>query len=94
MQRRTFLKISTLAAPAVASLSYVSTAQAQGFVQKAQQISEKIFANDGLSIPIATTPTVSPLAKSFDRTLVLSVPDGRWNLSGFLYGFIAVVGPL
>lgn len=76
MQRRTFLKTSALAAPAVASTAYLSPLHAQqpppkGLAQKAEQISEKIFGNDGLSIPIAMTPKVSPLAKGLDRTMVL-----------------------
>jgi NTE family protein len=90
MQRRTFLKTSAFAAPAVASAFYGSTAQAQGFTQKAQQISEKIFANDGLSIPIATTPTVSPLAKGLDRTLVLG-GGGEYYIAwycGFFHGLL------
>ncbi|MEY3937108.1 MAG: hypothetical protein RLZZ202_1311, partial [Pseudomonadota bacterium] len=63
---------------------------AQGFTQKAQQISEKIFANDGLSIPIATTPTVSPLAKGLDRTLVLG-GGGEYYIAwycGFFHGLL------
>ena len=90
MQRRIFLKTSAFAAPAVASTFYGSTAQAQGFTQKAQQISEKIFANDGLSIPIATTPTVSPLAKGLDRTLVLG-GGGEYYIAwycGFFHGLL------
>lgn len=78
MSRRQFLKASTLVAPVLASTSYLatSTAQAQSpgasdFAQKANAISEKLFANDGLAIPIATTPTISPLAKGLDRTMVL-----------------------
>ena len=59
MSRRQFLKASTLVAPVLASTSYLatSTAQAQSpgasdFAQKANAISEKLFANDGLAIPI------------------------------------------
>ena len=95
MQRRTFLKTSALATSAMAGASYLSLAHAQqpalkGLAQKAQQISEKIFANDGLSIPIATTPTVSPLAKGLARTLVLG-GGGEYYIAwycGFFHGLL------
>ena len=37
----------------------------------AAQISNRLFAEDGLAHPAPTTPAVSDLAKGLDRTLVL-----------------------
>ena len=97
MSRRQFLKASTLVAPVLASTSYLatSTAQAQSsgvsdFAQKANAISEKLFAHDGLAIPIATTPTLSPLAKGLDRTMVLG-GGGEYYIAwycGFFHGLL------
>ncbi len=90
MQRRTFLKTSALAAPTVIGALYLSPAHAQGLTQRAQQISEKIFASDGLSIPIATTPMVSPIAKGLDRTMMLG-GGGEYYIAwycGFFHGLL------
>ncbi len=95
MQRRIFLKTSALAASAIAGTSCLTPAHAQqtvpkGLTQKAEQISEKIFGNDDLSIPIATTPKVSPLAKGLDRTMVLG-GGGEYYIAwycGFFHGLM------
>lgn len=73
MSRRVFLKSAALASPAIlASSGAIGTANAgtssstsdrtSDFAQKAASISAQLFADDGLAIPIATKPTVSPLA--------------------------------
>ncbi len=55
---------------------------------KANEISNKLFANDGLAIPIATKPTISNLAKDLDRTMVLG-GGGEYYIAwycGFFHG--------
>jgi NTE family protein len=81
MSRRNFLKAATVGtASAGLSLSAMNSVQAQSgsaedsdlaLRMKAASISEKLYAGDGLAIPIATKPTISNLAKGLDRTLVL-----------------------
>ena len=98
MSRRHFLKSSSLALPAlVGSASVLSgTAQAStesasdDYAQKADLISQKLYADDGLAVPIPTKPTVSPLAKGLDRTLVLG-GGGEYYLAwycGFFHGLL------
>lgn len=96
MSRRQFLKSTTLAAPALVSTALVSQPlQAQqssinSFEQKANAISAKLFADDGLSIPIATAPTISSLAQGKDRTLVLG-GGGEYYVAwycGFFHGLL------
>jgi NTE family protein len=97
MSRRQFLKSSALVAPALASSAYLATSTVQAqvsatsdYAQKANAISEKLFADDGLSIPIATTPTLSPLAKGLDRTMVLG-GGGEYYIAwycGFFHGLL------
>lgn len=97
MSRRRFLKASTFVAPAIASTAYLATGTAQAqssaaseFARKANAISSKLFADDGLSIPIKTTPTASPLAKGLDRTMVLG-GGGEYYVAwycGFFHGLL------
>jgi NTE family protein len=97
MSRRQFLKSSALVAPALAGTSYLSMSPthaqpsvASDFAQKANAISERLFAEDGLSIPIATTPMISPLAKGLDRTMVLG-GGGEYYIAwycGFFHGLL------
>lgn len=94
--RRNFLKTSAAGAVAVtgASGAAVGSVQAQSMALKsaiearADEISSKLFVDDGLVIPIATKPTVSTLAKGLDRTLVLG-GGGEYYIAwycGFLHG--------
>lgn len=96
--RRNFLKTSAVGAVSVAATSgaVIPSAQAQGKTPKtnielkANEISNKLFANDGLSIPIALRPTVSKLAKGLDRTLVLG-GGGEYYIAwycGFFHGLL------
>lgn len=96
--RRNFLKTSAVSAAAIASVSGVGihSAQAQSknqkgdIEQKANEISQKLFADDGLAIPIATKPTVSKFAKGLDRTLVLG-GGGEYYIAwycGFFHGLM------
>lgn len=75
MHRRSFLKASTLAPAALA------IAATPGLAEPASPL-------DGLAVPIADKPTVSPLAKGLDRTLVLG-GGGTYYLAwycGFFHG--------
>ncbi|MCD8504651.1 MAG: patatin-like phospholipase family protein [Burkholderiaceae bacterium] len=98
MSRRAFLKSSSLALPALVGstvgTSGVANAAASpssgSYAQKANLISKELFADDGLAIPIATTPTVSALAKGLDRTLVLG-GGGEYYVAwycGFFHGLL------
>jgi len=77
--RRNFLKTSAVGAAAITGASGVVTesAKAQSITpksiiqSKANEISNKLFADYGLAIPIATKPMISSLAKGLDRTMVL-----------------------
>lgn len=94
--RRQFLKTSTLSAAALAGTSGAAmhSAQAQGnppqssMSLKVNEISQKLFADDGLAIPIANKPTVSKLAANLDRTMVLG-GGGEYYIAwycGFFHG--------
>ena len=93
--RRNFLKTSAVGAVAIAGTSgVVDSAGAQSTPQKsnieirANEISKKLFADDGLAIPIATKPMVSKLAKGLDRTMVLG-GGGEYYIAwycGFFHG--------
>jgi NTE family protein len=96
--RRNFLKTSAVGAVAITSASGVMTdaAKAQpmplrsSIQTRADEISNKLFADDGLSLPIATKPTVSKLAKGLDRTMVLG-GGGEYYIAwycGFFHGLI------
>lgn len=96
--RRLFLKTSAAGAVAITSAAGVAVGNAQAQSQqqksnielKASEISKKLFADDGLSIPIATKPTVSKLAKGLDRTLVLG-GGGEYYIAwycGFFHGLL------
>ncbi|MFM1759292.1 MAG: hypothetical protein RLY75_562 [Pseudomonadota bacterium] len=96
--RRNFLKTSAVGAVAITSASGVmtDTAKAQpmplrsSIQTRADEISNKLFADDGLSLPIATKPTVSKLAKGLDRTMVLG-GGGEYYIAwycGFFHGLI------
>lgn len=94
--RRHFLKTSTLSAAALAGTSgtALNPAQAQpstpssSMSLKVNEISQKLFANDGFAIPIANKPTVSKLATNLDRTMVLG-GGGEYYIAwycGFFHG--------
>ena len=96
--RRNFLKTSAVGAIAITGSSGVMTdaAQAQpmplrsSIQTRADEISNKLFADDGLSLPIAIKPTVSKLAKGLDRTMVLG-GGGEYYIAwycGFFHGLI------
>jgi NTE family protein len=96
--RRSFLKNSAAGTLVIASSSGVMTdsAGAQSMPPKsniqtrANEISHKLFAEDGLAIPIATKPTASKLAKGLDRTMVLG-GGGEYYIAwycGFFHGLL------
>jgi NTE family protein len=96
--RRNFLKTSAVGAAAITGASGVVTesAKAQSITpksiiqSKANEISNKLFADDGLAIPIATKPMISSLAKGLDRTMVLG-GGGEYYIAwycGFFHGLI------
>jgi NTE family protein len=94
--RRNFLKTSAVGAIAITggSGAIIDSANAQSSLPKsdiqikANEISKKLFADDGLVIPIATKPTISNLAKGLDRTMVLG-GGGEYYIAwycGFFHG--------
>jgi NTE family protein len=96
--RRHFLKTSAVSAVAVTGVSGVTvdSARAQSMPQqssvatKANAISNQLFADDGLTIPIAEKPSVSKLAQGLDRTMVLG-GGGEYYIAwycGFFHGLI------
>ena len=96
--RRHFLKTSAVSAVAVTGVSGVtvdsawaqSTPQQSSVAIKANEISNKLFANDGLTIPIAEKPSVSKLVQGLDRTMVLG-GGGEYYIAwycGFFHGLI------
>ena len=96
--RRHFLKTSAVGAVAITSTSGVAVGAAQAQSQqqksniesKASEISQKLFAEDGLAMPIAKKPTVSKLAKGLDRTMVLG-GGGEYYIAwycGFFHGLL------
>ena len=96
--RRNFLKTSAVGAVAISGASGVMTdsASAQSLPRRsniqnrANEISNTLFADDGLSIPIAIKPTVSKLANGLDRTMVLG-GGGEYYIAwycGFFHGLI------
>ena len=97
LSRRHFLKTSAISATAVAGSAGAVSALAQSQTssevalrQKVDQISKKLYASDGMAMPIATKPTVSSLAKGLDRTLVLG-GGGEYYIAwycGFFHGLI------
>jgi len=94
--RRNFLKTSVLGSASVVGTSglIIESAQAQSkpsqsnLESKAIEISQKLFADDGLAIPIATKPTVSKLAKGLDRTMVLG-GGGEYYIAWYCGFFMA-----
>ena len=98
LSRREFLKSSSLAVTALAGAISVApqTAKATSppetvdYAEKANRISERLFADDGLAIPIAAKPTVSALAAGLDRTMVLG-GGGEYYVAwycGFFHGLL------
>ncbi|MDN4018406.1 patatin-like phospholipase family protein [Zwartia panacis] len=96
--RRNFLKTSVVGSASIVGASglIIESAQAQSkpsesnLESKAIEISQKLFADDGLAVPIATQPTVSKLAKGLDRTMVLG-GGGEYYIAwycGFFHGLI------
>jgi NTE family protein len=95
MSRRNFLKTTVAGTAAVVGGSGFGIEVTQAHTNseamleaKANEISQKLFANDGLSFPIATKPTVSKFAKGLDRTMVLG-GGGEYYIAwycGFFHG--------
>ena len=96
--RRNFLKTSTVGAVALTTTAgpglesaFAQTMPRKSNIElKADEISKKLFADDGLAIPIATKPTVSNLAKGLDRTMVLG-GGGEYYIAwycGFFHGLM------
>jgi NTE family protein len=96
--RRNFLKTSVIGSASMlgASGAIIEHAQAQPLPvrskldSKVNEISQKLFADDGLAIPIATKPTASRLAKGLDRTMVLG-GGGEYYIAwycGFFHGLM------
>lgn len=96
--RRNFLKTSAIGSASMlgASGAIIEHAQAQPLPvrskldSKVNEISQKLFADDGLAIPIATKPTASRLAKGLDRTMVLG-GGGEYYIAwycGFFHGLM------
>jgi len=94
MSRRDFLKTTVVSSVAIAGTSGFAHSEARtlppkpGLELKAAEISSKLFADDGLAIPIANKPTVSSLAKGLDRTMVLG-GGGEYYIAwycGFFHG--------
>ncbi|OIM97245.1 hypothetical protein A9236_10200 [Polynucleobacter sp. QLW-P1DATA-2] len=93
--RRHFLKTTVAGTAAAVGGSGFSIQTAQAHTNseakleaKANQISQKLFAQDGMAVPIATQPTVSTLAKGLDRTMVLG-GGGEYYIAwycGFFHG--------
>lgn len=94
--RRNFLKSSAVGAVAITgtSGSVMNAAQAQSSTSQSNmslrvnEISQKLFSDDGLAIPIANKPTISNLAKGLDRTMVLG-GGGEYYIAwycGFFHG--------
>ena len=94
--RRNFLKSSALGIAAISGSTgvVVNSAKAQSAPPnsnieiKADEISKKLFADDGLAIPIAIKPTVLRFAKGLDRTMVLG-GGGEYYIAwycGFFHG--------
>ncbi|MCX7221992.1 MAG: twin-arginine translocation signal domain-containing protein [Burkholderiales bacterium] len=75
--RRSFLKTSAVGAATIAGTSGVAihSVQAQtsnsqtAMALKANEISKKLFVDDGLAIEIAEKPTISKLATGLDRVV-------------------------
>ena len=92
MQRRSFLKVSALAPAAMAlgAAPSLSGSVTLPLAQLVEHLDAALFAPDGLAMPIADTPTPSPLAVGLDRTLVLG-GGGEWYLAwycGFFHGLL------
>lgn len=96
--RRNFLKTFAMSSVAIAAASSttLNCAQAQSKPHKsnieikANEISQKLFADDGLAIPIATKPMVSKFTKGVDRAMVLG-GGGEYYIAwycGFFHGLI------
>lgn len=95
MSRRNFLKTTVGGTAAVVSGSGFNIQVAQAHTKseamleaKANEISQKLFAQDGLAFPIAAKPTTSKFAKGLDRTMVLG-GGGEYYIAwycGFFHG--------
>lgn len=91
LTRRGLIRAAT-AGPALLAASNALPAEAQTSDADAiaDAISAKLFADDGLARPIPETPTVSDLAKTLDRTLVLG-GGGEYYVAwycGFFHGLM------
>ena len=93
--RRNFLKASSLAVAggSTGGIAWARPVDANSDydpVTMALDISEKLFAHDGLARPIPAKPTVSDLARGLDRTMVLG-GGGEYYVAwycGFFHGLL------
>lgn len=95
MSRRHFLKTTVSGTAVVVGGSGMSISTSHAISNSeaklesaAADISQKLFSKDGLSVPIASKPTVSKLAKGLDRTMVLG-GGGEYYIAwycGFFHG--------
>lgn len=92
MLRRSFLKASAFA-PAAVTLGIAPSQAAADplpLSQLAADLDARLFAPDGLAVPIGDTSQPSPMAAGLDRTLVLG-GGGEWYLAwycGFFHGLL------
>ena len=97
MSRRNFLRMAASTSVTVAGATALSTANATtndnpeaSLAKKVASISSSLFGDDGLAMPIATKPMLSPLAKGVDRALVLG-GGGEYYIAwycGFFHGLL------
>jgi NTE family protein len=94
MFRRDVLKSTLLAAAAIATPLAIDSATAfaaegsSPLDTLSDELDRQLFGDDGLARPIPTQPTVSDLAKGFDRTLALG-GGGEYYVAwycGFFHG--------
>jgi NTE family protein len=86
--RRDLLKSGLVGSAALASSIGVAGGDERELDAVAAELSKELYANDGLARPIPANPTVSDLAKGFDRTLVLG-GGGEYYVAwycGFFHG--------
>jgi len=89
MLRRDLLKSVLASGAGALALAQAGDADAGNELETmAAELTKELYANDGLALPIPSTPTVSDLAKGCDRTLALG-GGGEYYLSwycGFFHG--------
>jgi NTE family protein len=89
MLRRDLLKSALASSAGALVLASAGAADAANELESmAAELTKDLYVNDGLVLPIPTTPTVSDLAKGRDRTLALG-GGGEYYLAwycGFFHG--------